>query len=92
NKGLEDFGRLQLDLIKQLDEGKIHRIKAQEKVEEYWMGALRRAVIDGDISRGSLMAGQSVGLIGREMPVQEIMDTFVSQIENELQRVKGKLG
>ncbi len=92
NRGLDDFGRLQMDLIKQLDEGKIHRIKAQEKVEEYWMGALRKAVVEGDISRGSLMAGQSVGLIDREMSVQEIIDILAEDVEKELQKVKEMLG
>ena len=39
NKGHEAFGTLQLDLIQQLNAGTIHRQKAQEEVEKYWMGA-----------------------------------------------------
>ena len=33
------------------------------KIELFWAGALRRAVVDGDIEEGSLMAGQSVGMV-----------------------------
>jgi len=61
-------------------------------VEEFWMGRLRDAVQDGDVQFGSLMAGQSVGLVDRVMPVQEIIDELVEGTELELQRVKGLLG
>lgn len=91
NKGTEEFGKLQLELLKQLDAGTLHRAEAQMRVEEFWMGALRRAVQDGDIERGSLMAGQSVGLVDREMPVAEIFDEVRRDIEAELARVRGVL-
>ena len=87
NKGIDEFGRLQLELIKQLDEGTIHRPDAQQQVEEFWIGALRSAVIDGDISAGSLMAGQSVGLVDRVMPIKDIIEELVQETEAELQRV-----
>lgn len=88
NKGMDDFGRLQLKLLKQLDEGAIHRSEAQEQVEEFWMGALRQAVIEGDITSGSLMAGQSVGLVDRIMPVADILEELVRDTEAELQHVR----
>ncbi len=91
NKGHDEFGDLQLDLIKQLNDGKITRVDAQMKVEEFWMGALRRAVIDGDVMRGSLMAGQSVGLINKVQSVKEIINELVEEIEEELQSVKRDL-
>jgi len=91
NAGLEDFGRLQLDLIRRLDAGEIHRAAAQAKVEEYWMGALRRAVVDGDVAQGSLMAGQSVGLVNRIRPVREIVGTFVREMGRELTRLSRRL-
>lgn len=87
NKGLDDFGKLQLDLIRRLDEGSLHRSKAQEQVETYWMGALRRAVIDGDTAHGSLMAGQSVGLINNIKSIKDIMADLVHETEEELARV-----
>jgi len=91
NKGLDEFGHLQLQLIQQIDAGTIGRQEAQENVEEFWVGALRRAVMDGDISKGSLMAGQSVGLVDSMMSVQDIIDEMTTDIESELQRVKQDL-
>lgn len=91
NKGLEEFGRLQLELIAQLDAGTLIREKAQHRVEEFWMGALRRAVQDGDIERGSMMAGQSVGLVDKIEPVAEIIQDLVRETEAELRRVRGRL-
>lgn len=91
NAGLADFGRLQLELIAQLDAGTIHREAAQMEVERFWMGALRRAVQEGDIEKGSLMAGQSVGLVNREESVVDILADLCSGIENELQAVRARL-
>ena len=91
NKGHDDFGRLQLELVRQLDEGAILRSEAQQKVEEFWMGALHRAVVEGDINYGSLMAGQSVGLVDKIMPVQDILEELARNTEAELQRVRDTL-
>ncbi|MDP6490951.1 MAG: nitronate monooxygenase [Kiritimatiellia bacterium] len=88
NQGMQEFGTLQMDLLKQLDSGDMKREEAQMKVEEYWMGALRNAVIDGDIDGGSLMAGQSVGLMDRIQPMAEIFEDLLSEAEGELTRVR----
>src|SRR3546814_19430911 len=53
--------------------------EAQLQIEHYWAGALRRAVIDGDVEHGSVMAGQSVGMVTREEPVTEIIDTLMAE-------------
>ncbi len=91
NKGHDGFAQLQLKLVRQLDEGSIGRNDAQMQVEEFWMGALRRAVIEGDVSYGSLMAGQSVGLVDKIMPVADILQELVRDTEAELQRVHNTL-
>lgn len=91
NKGLDAFSRLQLDLIRQLDNETITRENAQIEVEKFWMGALRRAVQDGDMESGSLMAGQSVGLVEKVQTVQEIIDELTQEAEAELQRVRDTL-
>ncbi len=88
NCSTDDFGRLQLRLISQLDKGSIHRAEAQEEVEKFWMGRLRDAVVDGDVDHGSLMAGQSVGLVDNILSVQEIIGELVSDAEKELERVR----
>jgi enoyl-[acyl-carrier protein] reductase II len=91
NRGLEEFGKLQLKLLKQMDEGIIGRHTAQAEVEKYWMGALRRAVVDGDLDRGSLMAGQSVGLVHSIKSVKTIIDELVSDTAAELERLQDLL-
>ncbi len=92
NSGTDDFGRLQLELLEKLDQGEIDRQEAQQQVEAFWMGRLREAVQDGDIQYGSLMAGQSVGLVDRIMPVQAIIAELVAETELELQRIIELLG
>jgi len=53
--------------------------EAQLQIEHYWAGALRRAVIDGDVETGSVMAGQSVGMVTREEPVAEIIRELIDE-------------
>ncbi len=91
NQAQSDFGQLQLRLIQEINSGKVHRHQAQEEVERFWMGALRKAVIDGDVERGSLMAGQSVGLVDKIAPVREIIQELVTDTEAELRRVAAVL-
>ncbi len=88
NKGMQEFGTLQMGLLQQLDDGSLTREEAQMKVEEYWMGALRNAVVAGDIDNGSLMAGQSVGLMDRVQPMAEIFEDLLTEAEQELSRVR----
>lgn len=91
NKGMEQFGKLQLQLLRELEAGTIHRQEAQEEVEKYWIGALRKAAVEGDIDRGSMMAGQSVGLVDQVVPVKDLIHELISDAEKELVNVKSKL-
>ena len=91
NKAMDEFKQLQLNLLNQLDKGTIHRTAAQEEVERFWMGALRKAVIDGDVEHGSLMAGQSVGLAGETRPVKDIIEELVLEAEDELIASRNRL-
>jgi enoyl-[acyl-carrier protein] reductase II len=84
NAGTELFTAKQRDVAQQLDEGRIEMGEAQLQIEHYWAGALRRAVIDGDIENGSLMAGQSVGMVTKEEPVAAIISELISQAETAL--------
>jgi len=45
-----------------------------EKLEELTLGSLRKAVLDGDVDGGSLMAGQIAGLISEVRPVKVILE------------------
>ena len=91
NKGLANFGALQLRLLKEMHDGIIHREQAQAEVEKYWIGALRKAVVDGDVEYGSLMAGQSVGLAKDILPVKALIERLLSEASDELDSVKNKL-
>lgn len=88
NAGTIEFGKLQLELLYKLDNQLIDRQKAQHEAERFWVGALKNAVIDGDVEKGSLMAGQSVGLVDEIMPLKGIIDAFLKDGEAELQRLK----
>lgn len=92
NKGMSEFTDLQMDLILQNREGKITKKEAQYEVEKFWMGALKNAAHDGDIDRGSLMAGQSVGLVNKTQSIREIFDEMIADSEQALIKIAGKLG
>jgi len=87
NEGTRDFNTLQLGLIAQLARGTITSREAAVKLEEFWLGGLKKAAIDGDVVRGSVMAGQSVGLVKKVQPVKDIITELLSEAETELNRL-----
>ncbi len=91
NKGTQEFGQLQLELLQKMKEEKLTRVEAQYEVEKFWIGALRKAVQEGDVDSGSLMAGQSVGLIDQIKPVRQIIQDMVREAEIEAEKVKRML-
>lgn len=86
NKGTEEFTRKQIEVAKLLDSGAIEMGEAQLQIEHFWAGALRKAVIDGDIEHGSVMAGQSVGMVKAEESVADIIKSLTEQAEAALAR------
>lgn len=80
NKGTEAFNTLQLRLVGEVKAGHMDRKAAQLELERFWVGALKRAAIDGDVENGSVMAGQSVGLVKSIQPVAEIINELVSRL------------
>lgn len=79
NKGTEEFMETQRRVIKKFNAGGLEKMDAQLEIEHFWAGALRKAVIDGDVENGSVMAGQSVGMVKKEQPVSEILEELVEQ-------------
>ena len=79
NPATERFRDVQRDVIDRFNRGELSQKDAQLEIEHFWAGALRRAVIDGDVEAGSLMAGQSVGLVTREQSTAEILAELVGQ-------------
>jgi enoyl-[acyl-carrier protein] reductase II len=79
NQEMVNFAAKQREVAQKLDEGAIEMAEAQLQIEHYWAGALCRAVIDGDVESGSVMAGQSVGMVNREEPVAEITQELIDE-------------
>jgi enoyl-[acyl-carrier protein] reductase II len=79
NPATERFREIQRQVIDRFNAGELSQKDAQLEIEHFWAGALRRAVIDGDVEAGSLMAGQSVGLVTREQSTAEILAELVGQ-------------
>ncbi len=79
NPATDRFREVQRVLIERFNRGEMSQKEAQLEIEHFWAGALRRAVIDGDVENGSLMAGQSVGLVNAEQSTAEILDELIGQ-------------
>ncbi len=84
NAGTRRFLDHQAEVIRRFREGELTKDEAQLDIEHFWAGALRRAVIDGDVENGSLMAGQSVGMVTREQPAAEIVQELIWQAASAL--------
>jgi enoyl-[acyl-carrier protein] reductase II len=86
NKETEAFAAKQREIATHLDGKTLEMAEAQLQIEHYWAGALRRAVIDGDIESGSVMAGQSVGMVTREEPTAAIIAELIEEATAALSR------
>lgn len=86
NAATKEFEQCQRDVSAALRRGEVSKEEAQLKVEHFWAGALKRAVIDGDVEKGSVMAGQSVGMVTKEQPMQEIFTELLEQALVHLER------
>ena len=79
NEGTKRFLEHQAETIRRFQSGELTKEAAQLDIEHFWAGALRRAVIDGDVENGSLMAGQSVGMVTQEQSASEIIAELCGQ-------------
>lgn len=79
NKATETFMAMQAQVIARVNAGELDIVAGQLEIEHFWAGALRKAVIDGDVENGSVMAGQSVGLVKKIQPAAEIIAELVAE-------------
>ncbi len=79
NEGTAQFLQHQAAMMARVQGGELSREAAQLSIEHFWAGALRRAVIEGDVEHGSVMAGQSVGMVTAEQPIAEIIAELIGQ-------------
>lgn len=57
-----------------------------EELELLTLGALRKAVMEGDVQMGSIMAGQIAGLVKKEQSCQEIIEEIMSEAKEMIRR------
>lgn len=88
NRETVEFGNLQFELIHQLEVKTISQRDAQYAVAQFWAGAMQAAAIEGDVTGGSPMAGQSVGLVDQTKPVKGIFEELLTEAESEMQRLR----
>jgi enoyl-[acyl-carrier protein] reductase II len=79
NAGTRRFLAHQAEIVRRFQAGELTKEAAQLEIEHFWAGALRRAVVEGDVDEGSVMAGQSVGMVTAEQSTQSIIDELVEQ-------------
>lgn len=84
NQATSSFIAFQHATIARFRNGEIDKKTAQLVIEHFWAGALRKAVIEGDTENGSLMAGQSVGMVTKLEPLADIIAELISQSEKYL--------
>ncbi len=60
----------------------------REELEQFTLGGLRRAVFDGDVKNGSVMAGQVCGQLTEIQPLAVILDHLYQDAKKELDRMK----
>ena len=53
---------------------------------------MRKAVVDGDMDYGSVMAGQIAGLIKKEETAQEIIDSLMSECKAIVHKMNQRWG
>lgn len=64
--------------------------KDANEFETLGQGALRKAVVDGDVDYGNVMAGQIAGLVNKEQTVKEIIDELVEETRERIGAIGGK--
>ena len=84
NEGTARFNAHQLATRDRFLSGELTKEAAQLEIEHFWAGALRRAVIDGDTEHGSMMAGQSVGMVTTEQSAADIIADLTAQARTAL--------
>ena len=64
---------------------------SEEEFVAFGAGTLRSAIVDGDVTRGSVLAGQSAGLVDAVMPVKDLVERIIREAEAAIRRNAGQL-
>jgi enoyl-[acyl-carrier protein] reductase II len=63
---------------------------SNEDLEAFGVGRLRSAVVDGDVENGTVMAGQSAGLVTKIQPAKEIIEDIINEAAGVAKSAFGK--
>jgi enoyl-[acyl-carrier protein] reductase II len=86
NNAVTKFMEIQIQSIDQFNQKKITKKEAQMQIEYFWSGALKRAVINGDVENGSLMAGQSVGMVKNIDSCSTIINSLINEMIEHIKK------
>ena len=87
NKASKRFLKEQKDALIKIDKGEISLKEAQLMIEHFWSGSLKKAVIEGDVQNGSLMAGQSVSLVKKIEPAHDIILKILKEAKDHCKKI-----
>lgn len=88
NIATEEFLQKQRAALEKIEKGEVSPADAFLSLEHFWAGALRRAVQEGDVERGSLMAGEIVELVSEEKSIEDIVSKIVAEAEDYLNKIQ----
>ena len=60
------------------------------ELEKYTLGSLKRAVLEGEVDTGSLMAGQVAGMVNEIKPVATIIKELFDDCNQEFKRLESE--
>lgn len=87
NIGTDEFINKQRAVLKRFEDGEVSLEEGRLSLEHFWAGALRRAVQEGDVDRGSLMSGQIVEIVKQELSISEIINNILTEANNFLENL-----
>lgn len=62
-----------------------------EQIMAFGAGSLRKAAVDGNITEGSFMAGQSAGMVKEILPAKEIINKMMTEAEDLLKNAQNRI-
>lgn len=61
------------------------------ELEKYTLGSLRRAVLEGDVDSGSLMAGQVAGMVNEIKPLKVIFEEMIADYKDAFKKLESEI-
>lgn len=61
------------------------------ELEKYTLGSLRRAVLEGDVESGSLMAGQVAGMVNEIKPLKVIFEEMIADYKDAFKKLESEI-